>query len=70
MIVKHHEAMNKLKLLLNHPKSGLLNGGSDIPSFLCGTTVYYHVTDDVMIKYAHITYDGRTRKMPSEDTLF
>ena len=23
-----------------------------------------------MIKYAHNTYDGRTQKIPSEDTLF
>ena len=23
-----------------------------------------------LIKYAHNTYDGRTRKIPSEDTLF
>ena len=23
-----------------------------------------------LIKYAHITYDGRTQKIPSEDTLF
>ena len=24
----------------------------------------------VLIKYAHITYNGRTRKIPSEDTFF
>ena len=26
--------------------------------------------DSRLIKYAHITYDGRTQKIPSEDTLF
>ena len=28
------------------------------------------VTCTYMIKYAHNTYGGRTRKIPSEDTLF
>ena len=32
----------------------------------CGIVVY----QVPLIKYAHNTYDGRTQKIPSEDTLF
>ena len=28
------------------------------------------INNAYVIKYAHITYDGRTRKIPSEDTFF